>query len=85
MQFSHVGVYEVESGLGNTGSVDLYGRIGSLLPTAFSDPQGSITLQPAIPSVVPEPSNWALLLVGLACIGGIGVRRGQRRDDGARA
>ena len=26
-----------------------------------------------------------LLLVGLACIGGIGVRRGQRRDDGARA
>lgn len=73
----YAGVYETDAALQppggtNTGTVDLYGKIGSLIPTSFENPQG-LTLQASIPVVpnlspVPEPSTWALWLAGLgAC------------------
>lgn len=67
VKLGYVGVYELESGLGNTGSVDLYAKIGSLLPVAFANPV-NVTLQPAIPSPVPEPSTPALILGGLGVV-----------------
>jgi PEP-CTERM motif len=78
-----VGVYEAESilqppGGSNTGTIDLYGRIGSLIPEYFANPQG-VTLQASLPVVpnapVPEPSTWALLLLGLAASAAEGKRR----------
>ncbi len=71
-ELGYVGVYEADPALqppggSNTGSIDLYGQIGSLFPTAFANPQG-VTLQASIPipSAVPEPATWALMLAGLA-------------------
>ncbi|MBW8893266.1 MAG: hypothetical protein JF617_14480, partial [Burkholderiales bacterium] len=71
VKLDYVGVYELESGLGNTGSVDLYAKIGSLLPVALANPV-NVTLQPAIPSPVPEPSMLVLM------VGGRGFRNGRR-------
>jgi hypothetical protein len=62
---------------GNTGTVDLYARIGSLVPTRFDNPSAgaflSASLQP-LPAV-PEPSTYALMLGGLALVGGMARRR----------
>ena len=65
-------------GASNTGTIDLYGRIGSLIPTGFADPQG-VLLLPSIPVVVssvPEPAGWASLLAGVAIVAGLARRRG---------
>jgi PEP-CTERM motif len=55
---------------GNTGSVDLYARIGSLIPVRFDNASGGAFLQPGFDTLptaaVPEPSTWAMSLVGLA-------------------
>lgn len=67
VKLDYVGVYELESGLGNTGSVDLYAKIGSLLPVALANPV-NVTLQPAIPSPVPEPSMLVLMVGGLGLV-----------------
>lgn len=85
----YVGVYESEPELqppggSNTGAIDLYGRIGSLIPTGFSNPQG-VTLQDAIPVVdglpppVPEPGTWALMAAGLATLLTASAWRAQAR------
>jgi hypothetical protein len=47
---------------GTTGTVDLYGRVGSLDPLFFANPTGGVQL--AAP--VPEPSEWLLMLTGMA-------------------
>lgn len=63
---------------GNTGSVDLYARIGSLVPTAFKNPSGGVFLSASLDPIVsgvPEPDTYALLLAGLALIGSVGARR----------
>ncbi len=54
---------------GNTGSVDLYARIGSLIPMRFDNATGGAFLQQSFDTLpaaaVPEPSTWAMSLVGL--------------------
>ncbi len=67
---------------GNVGSVDLFARIGSLIPTGFANPSGGAFLSPSIVplSPVPEPSQASLLLAGLALCG-IALRRGGKRQD----
>ena len=76
-----VRVYERDShppGTGNSGSVDLYARIGSLIPTSFENPSSdaflSTSLDP-ITSAVPEPAEFAMLLAGLGLIGAVVSRR----------
>lgn len=57
-------VYEqFDSPIGsNIGSINLYGRIGSLIPTRLGDAQGGVF----VGAVVPEPSTYALVVgVGL--------------------
>lgn len=77
-KIGYVGVYEADPELlppggSNTGSIDLYGQIGSLIPIGFANPQG-VKLRSAIPVVdglppaIPEPGTWALLLAGLATL-----------------
>jgi len=63
-------VYELgDSSSGNIGSCDLYGRIGSLIPTRFANAQGGAFVDPgtgAIPaSAVPEPLTLLTLTAGL--------------------
>ncbi|MCZ4312306.1 choice-of-anchor K domain-containing protein [Comamonadaceae bacterium G21597-S1] len=63
---------------GNTGSVDLYARIGSLIPTSFENPSGGVFLSQSlepITSAVPEPVTIAMLLAGLALVGSAAARR----------
>lgn len=63
---------------GNTGSVDLYARIGSLVPTSFENPSGGVFLSSSldpITSAVPEPETFAMLLAGLGLIGAVVARR----------
>jgi hypothetical protein len=67
---------------GNTGSVDLYARIGSLVPTSFESPSGGVFLSPSlepITSAVPEPATLAMLLAGLGVIGATAARRKARQ------
>lgn len=73
--FGWVGVYESAflpvDGL-TTGSIDLYAKIGSLIPVRFDNPQG-VTLLAEIPQVqnlpaVPEPSSFILCLGGIAAL-----------------
>ena len=84
-ELGYVGVYEADPALqppggSNTGSIDLWGQIGSLFPTGFENPQG-VTLQAAIPipgaAAIPEPATGALWLAGLALV--VQVRRRARR------
>ncbi len=56
-------VYEAASGLGNTGSIELWGHIGSLIPTGFRNATGGVFLNPF--AVVPEAGTIALLAAGL--------------------
>lgn len=72
-------VYEAASGLGNTGSVQLYGRVGSLIPMYFANPTGAVFIQ-----AVPEPESWALLALGLAAIT-LAARRRQGAAEPRRA
>lgn len=57
-----VRVYEAASGLGNTGSIELWGRVGSLIPTAFRNATGGVFLNPF--TAVPEPGVVSLLAAG---------------------
>jgi hypothetical protein len=58
-----VRVYEAASGLGNTGSIELWGRVGSLIPTAFRNAAGGVFLNSV--TAVPEPGVSPLLAAGL--------------------
>lgn len=76
-------VYELaDSPIGtNVGKVQLYGKIGSLIPVYFTDPDGgflnsSVTAE--LDSPVPEPATW---FAGLAmAVGWIARRRGLERN-----
>ncbi len=86
-------VYELSnSPIGtNTGTIDFYGRIGSLIPTRFANPAGgfldsSVDLVPSgqppggpvVP--VPEPNVLPLLALGIpALVAGVRRRIGQSR------
>lgn len=58
----------------NQGSIDLYGRIGSLIPTRLANPEGG-----AFIAAVPEPESYAMLLAGLGLLGWIAHRRKHQR------
>ena len=58
---------------GFTGTVDLYGQIGSLIPTSFANPSGAAFLSPSVSSdpmvgAVPEPGTLSAMAMGLACL-----------------
>ena len=70
--------FQPPSNPGNTGTADLYARIGSLIPTSFENPSGGVFLSPnlePIVSGVPEPETVAMLLAGLAVVGSVAARR----------
>jgi uncharacterized protein (TIGR03382 family) len=69
-----VRVYEAASGLGNTGSIELWGRVGSLIPTAFRNATGGVFLDSS--TAVPEPGVGPLLAFGLL---GLAAGRPRRR------
>lgn len=48
----------------NLGTIDLYGRIGSLIPTRLANADGG-----AFISAVPEPESYATMLAGLGLLG----------------
>lgn len=57
----------------NQGTIDLYGRIGSLIPTRLANPEGG-----AFIATVPEPESCAMLLAGLGLLGVVARRRKQK-------
>jgi hypothetical protein len=63
---------------GNTGTVDLYARIGSLVPVRFDNPSAGAFLSASLDPLpaVPEPATYALWLGGLALVGWQLRRRG---------
>jgi hypothetical protein len=61
-ELGRVHVDEAGSPLGNTGTVELWGRVGSLDPLFFANPTGGVALDV---TAVPEPSEWLLMLAGL--------------------
>lgn len=67
-----VRVREFGSPLGNTGSIELWGRVGSLIPTAFRNATGGVFLGQF--TAVPEPGSVFLLGAGL--LGLVARRRG---------
>jgi hypothetical protein len=69
-----VRVGEFGSPMGNTGSIELWGRVGSLIPTEFRNATGGVFLNPF--TAVPEPGVVSLLAAGfLGLVGGSRRRR----------
>ncbi|HEY4956487.1 MAG TPA: PEP-CTERM sorting domain-containing protein [Caldimonas sp.] len=64
-ELGRVHVDEAGSPLGNTGTVELWGRVGSLDPLFFADPTGGVALDV---TAVPEPSEWLLMLAGFVAM-----------------
>jgi hypothetical protein len=71
-ELGQVHVYEAASGLGNTGTVELWGKVGSLDPLFFANPTGGVALDVA---AVPEPSEWLLMFAGFAAMASVASRR----------
>jgi len=71
---------------GNTGSVDLYAQIGSMIPKRFDNPGAgafpSSSLDP-ITGSIPEPASYALMVAGLAAIGVYAWRQRVKGSPGA--
>lgn len=69
---------------GSTGTVNFIGQIGSLDPVAFVASNRSAfvdrSITPALTSPVPEPSTWAMLVLGLAGVGMSATRRVARQS-----
>lgn len=64
----YVGVYEswnTPPGGANSGTIELWGRIGSLVPTRFANAQGLVLASELPAAPIPEPQTRALLLAGL--------------------
>lgn len=66
----------------NTGTVDLYGKIGSLTPTLLDNPTGGVFLSPDIPPppptpipAVPEPATALLFAAGMGALAATRRRR----------
>lgn len=75
-----VGAFEssnLPAGGSTEGSIDMYGRIGSLVPTRFANPQGLVLASEIPTTPIPEPQTWALMLAGLVGIGASVKRRRQ--------
>lgn len=71
---SGLGVIAVQEGM--TGTVDVWGRIGSVELTEFRNPSAGVEIMASIPaSPVPEPGVLAMLLAGLGLIGGVTARQ----------
>jgi hypothetical protein len=66
---------------GNEGSVNLYARIGSLVPVRFGNPSPGIflstSLDPMTTPAVPEPSSWLMAISGLMLLK-VGATRRRR-------
>jgi hypothetical protein len=71
-------VYEAASAHPNTGTVQLWGTVGSLDPLFFANPTGGVVIQSAV-AAVPEPPEWLLMLAGMAVLTGAMARRGAPR------
>ena len=70
--------FQPPSNPGNTGSVDLYAQIGSLIPKRFDNPSAGAFLSSSLDPItgsVPEPASYALLVAGLAVVGASARRR----------
>ena len=69
-----VRVYERQNGP-NTGTIEFYGVIGSLIPTRFANPQGGAFWNSSVtpPLAVPEPGT--MLLLGSGLIGLVAFRK----------
>jgi hypothetical protein len=76
----YVGAFESSNlppGGSTEGSIDMFGRIGSLVPTRFANPQGMVLASEIPTAPIPEPHTWALMLAGLAGIWASVKRRRQ--------
>ena len=69
-ELGQIRVYEAVSAFPNTGSIELWGKLGSLTPTAFRNASGGVFVQS-----VPEPSTYAMLGLGLLLLA-LAVRAG---------
>jgi len=76
-ELGEIRVYEAfDSPTGsNTGSIELWGKIGSLTPLEFRNAQGGVFAK-SFAQPVPEPSTWAMTVIGLLAVGAV-VRRGR--------
>ena len=74
---------------GFTGTADIYGEIGSLIPTSFANPSGGAFLSPSIETdpmvgTTPEPGSFCLMAMSLACVAFV-ARAKQLRTARSRA
>lgn len=67
----------------NVGTVDLYAKIGSLIPTRFANPTGgaflSSSIDPLPPVVAPVPEPSTLVMLSTTVLTVLGVRHLRRR------
>jgi hypothetical protein len=78
LDLGYVGAFEsynTPAGGSSTGSIDLYGKIGSLTPTRFANAQGVVLASELPTPAVPLPPAWALLGGALIPIGAMLRRR----------
>ena len=64
---------------GSSGTVELWGKVGSLDPLFFANPTGGVQLFQ--PTAIPEPEVLALMLLGLLGVGAAAQRERRRRAD----